>query len=297
MDVTGKVIICGNVERNLKSFMGKTAIVTGGTSKDVSAMGVLALNIKDRIPNLANELIIFHDGIKRKDQQLIKKIYPTYFFDYKFPIGFLAKRKNRSLRYFTPMLFCKYECFRLLEQYDRVIWTDYDVLILKDLNELIENESGLQIPENGGALRQMFLPNVGEIDMSEYDMEQSCICTPLFVITRNIGEYMEFYDWCIKATLKYAEYIDLPEQCIISMLIQKFQISYYNLSIHRYALHPKEYDGKASILHAYGRPKFWEGLYNEQWDRYYREWCQLGGSQYKEPLRDKVIKVISGLQR
>lgn len=272
--------------------MGRTAIVTGGTKKDVSAMGVLALNIKKIAPDLADELVIFHDGIKKKEQQIIKDIYPTCFYEYKFPISFWAKRKNRSLRYFTPMLFCKYECFRMLEQYDRVIWTDYDVLILKNLKELVVNESGLQIAENGGALRQMFLPNVNEIDMSGYDMEQSCVCTPLFVVTKRIGEYKKFYDWCIKATLKYAKYIDLPEQCIISMLIQKFKIPYYNLSNRKYALHPKEYDGKASILHAYGRPKFWEGLYNEQWEYYYREWCQLGGSKYRVPLKEKLIKVV-----
>ena len=273
--------------------MERTIIVTGGTHKDVSAMGVLALNIKEIAPGLADELLIFHDGIRKKEQKIIQKIFPTSFQKYSFPINFQARRRNRSLRYFTPMLFCKYECFRLLEEYDRVIWTDYDVLILRDLKELLDNDSGLQIVESGGTLRQMFLPNVSEIDMSDYNLEQSCVSTPLFVMTRKIGDYNKFYDWCIKATQKYAAYIDLPEQCIISMLIQRYNIEYFNLCNKKYALHPREYDGKASILHSYGRPKFWEGLYNEQWEKYYRMWCELGGSRYKEPLKEKIIKALN----
>ena len=148
--------------------MEKTVIVTGGTHKDVSAMGVLALNLKEIAPGLADEMIIFHDGIRKKEQQIIKEIFPTVFYKYSFPINFRTRRKNRSLRYFTQMLFCKYECFRLLEQYDRVIWTDYDVVILKNLKELLKNEEGFQIVEGRNPLKEMFLPRVCEIDMSEY---------------------------------------------------------------------------------------------------------------------------------
>ena len=128
--------------------MGKTAIVTGGTRKDVSAMGALALNIREITPDLADELIIFHDGISEKEQQIIKHIFPTKFSRYKFPVGFWTKRRNSSLRYFSPMVFCKYECFRLLQEYDRVIWTDYDIVIVKELEELLENNAGLQIVED-----------------------------------------------------------------------------------------------------------------------------------------------------
>ena len=83
--------------------MGKTAIVTGGTKKDVSAMGVLALNIKEIAPDLADELIIYHDGISKKEQKIIQNIFPTRFCEYQFPIDFISRRKNSSLRYFSSM--------------------------------------------------------------------------------------------------------------------------------------------------------------------------------------------------
>lgn len=271
--------------------MGKTAIVTGGTCKDVSAMGTLAINIREVIQDLADELVIFHDGIKMKEQQIIQDIFPTRFYEYKFPLDFFSMRRNRSLRYFSPMIFCKYECFRLLEKYDRVIWSDYDVVILKDLHELRENMSSFQIVEDNEPLKRMFLPNKDKADLSDYDLEQKGVCTPIFVITKELENYMELYQWCIKSTLKYAAYIDLPEQCIISMMVQNFKIPYFNLLNQRYALHPRDYDGKASIVHAYGRPKFWEGLYNEQWERYYACWIERGGSEYRRPLKERIIQL------
>lgn len=271
--------------------MGKTVIVTGGTKKDVSAMGVLAINIKKILPDLADELIIFHDGIPKKQQKIINDIFPTHFCEYRFPIDFMSRRKNRSLRYFSPMVFCKYECLKLLEKYDRVIWTDYDVVILKNLKELLSNTSGLQIVEDSAPLQRMFLANVHTVNLSEFDLQKKGVCTPLFVVTRKIGDYKEMYDWCIENTKRYAAYIDLPEQCIMSMMVQKFGIYYEKLSDKKYALHPKEYSEEASIIHSYGRPKFWEGLYNEEWTEYYNEWISLGGCKYKQPIKEKLIQV------
>lgn len=277
--------------------MGKTAIVTGGTRKDVSAMGVLALNIREITPDLADELIIFHDGISEKEQQIIKQIFPTKFVRYNFSVGFWAKRRNSSLRYFSPMVFCKYECFRLLQEYDRVIWTDYDIVIVKGLKELLKGNAGLQIVEDSAPMKRMFFENADQSDFREFDLEQRGVCTPLFVLTREIGDYQKYYEWCNQATLKYAPYIYLPEQCIISMLIQKFKISYTDLPEKKYALHPKDYDGEASIIHAYGRPKFWEGLTNEQWEKYYKQWISLGGSRYKKPLKEIIIETVNRMKK
>ena len=270
--------------------MGKTAIVTGGTHKDVSAMGVLALNIKEIIPNLADEFIIFHDGISKKNRQIIADIFPTRFYKFRFNIGWLNKRKNRSIRYFSPMVFCKYECFRLLEEYDCVIWTDYDVVILKDLGELLVSSKGMQIVESGSSLKTMFLQKYREMQIPNFDMNRKGLATPLFVLNRSIGDYMEYYQWCRRATIEYASYIDLPEQCIISLLVQKYHIEYDILQESKYVASPRGcYDG-ASIIHAAGRPKFWEGLENDQWDSYYSTWLELEGSRYRKPLKEKLIE-------
>ncbi len=269
----------------------KTVLVTGGTHKDAAPMGVLALNIRDVAPHLADEMIIFHDGIPAKQQQLIADIFPTKFYQYHFDIGFKERRANRSLRYFSEMLFCKYECFRLLEEYDRVIWTDYDVLIRSDLRELTECQAGLQIVGSNTPLRKMFRDTIEQVDMRDFDLQQNGIATPLFVMTKDIGDYRKHYSWCVEMTKKYAVYTSLPEQCIFTMLIQTFHIDYENLSDKQYALHPRDDDGKAEIVHCYGRPKFWEGLRNDAWEQYYRQWIDMGGNRYRTPVKEKLIAI------
>lgn len=269
--------------------MGKTAIVTGGTKNDVAAMGVLALNIRDIAPGLADELIIFHDGISAGDQALIRQIMPTHFYRFHFHVSFIDKRKNSYIRYFSPMVFSKYECFRLLKQYDRVIWTDYDVVIRKNMQELLDSDAGLQLIENGKGTIKNWFKDQGKSISGEYDIERAGVTAPLLVMTREIGDYMKYYHWCRQATRKYIANIEMPEQCILSMLVQKFHIVYQALPVTQYAPHPWDHMENASIIHAYGRPKFWEGLHDEQWDKYYVQWVAMGGHQYR--ISAKVRKM------
>lgn len=279
--------------------MGKIAIVTGGTSKDVAAMGTLALNIRKIMPHIADELVIFHDGIKKKDRELIQSIFPTRFIKFNFPIAFRDMRSNRSLRYFSPMIFCKYECLNLLDEYEKVMWTDYDVVILKDISELLKENLGLTIVEVKAPVRHMFLDAVSRYDMKEFDLDKYGVGTQIFIVTRAIGDYKKYYEWCVNATKKYAGCIDLPEQCILSMAVQKFKISYATIDVKKYACPVADMDiniDDVSILHCYGRPKFWEGRKNVYWERYYDEWLSRGGSRYRQPFKEKLIKIKENIK-
>ena len=123
-------------------LMGK-ALVTGGTHNDIDAMATLAINIQDKSPHIVDTLVIYHDGICDDLQKKIKGIMPTIFVQYKMPISKLLAWRNKTIRYFSPMVFCKYECFRLLERFDVVVWSDYDVVIKGSLNEFCEFDEQL----------------------------------------------------------------------------------------------------------------------------------------------------------
>ena len=254
-----------------------TAIVTGGTKKDVDAMAVLALNLQQVSPGFADELVIFHDGISKKKQELINKIMPTRFIRYKCPISWFKLMSNRTIRYFSPMVFCKYECIKLLEDYDTVVWTDYDVVIRADISELKSiSQQGLSIIVNKDTkLREMFYRTIENVDMKEYDMESVCFTTPLFILNRKLKDYMSYYQWCYETTKKYIKYLYLPEQCVLSLMMQKFGIAYEELDMETYCYHPKQATERTKILHAYGQPKFWNGLHNEQWNKYYKRWQDI----------------------
>lgn len=279
--------------------MGKKAIVTGGTGKDVAAMGTLALNIQKIMPHIADELVIFHDGIKKKDRELIQSIFPTRFIEFSFPIAFRDMRSNRSLRYFSTMIFCKYECLKLLDEYEKVMWTDYDVVILKDIYELWEKDSGLTITEVKAPVRHMFLDSVDRYDMKEFDLDKYGVGTQIFIATKAIGDYKKYHEWCVSATKKYAGCINLPEQCILSMAIQKFEIPYTTINVKKYACPVDEENvdiDSVSILHCYGRPKFWEGRKNIYWEPYYNEWLSMGGSRYRQPFKERLIKIKENIK-
>lgn len=259
----------------------KTALVTGGTKKDVAAMAVLALNIQETNKNLADELVIFHDGIAQCDQMLIKQIMPTRFIRYRCPVSKLKLYQNASIRYFSTMLFCKFECLKLLDEYDAVVWSDYDVLIKESIQEILQEEHGFYVVANSErTLQSMFHTSINKRDMSAYDMQGESITTPLFVMRRDIGNYHEYYDWCYKALGAFYRDLYLAEQCIYSMLVQKYRIPYSKISLETYVVHPKDDNEKAKILHAYGQPKFWNGLENSKWKEYYSRWLGMGGRDY-----------------
>lgn len=254
----------------------KTAIVTGGTKKDVDAMAVLALNLKYVSPDLADELIIFHDGIDGKKQSLIQQIMPTRFIRYTCPVNWFKLISNRTIRYFSPMVFCKYECLKLLEEFDTVIWTDYDVLIKEDISEIKYMQGNLLFTVNEDKkLKEMFYPSIKNEDMHLFNMDGECIATPIFVLRRDIKSYIQYYEWCVSMTRKLISHLYLPEQCIITMMTQYFELEYSKLEIPVYCMHPKDEQEITKILHAYGQPKFWNGLYNEQWNNYFEQWKNI----------------------
>ena len=268
----------------------KRVLVTGGTKSDVAAIGTFALNIKETNSHLFSKLVVFHDGISKKDQKVIEDIIDTDFIKYKLPF----KSKNDVIvNYFSPMLFCKYECFKLLEDYEEVVWSDYDVLIKEKLDELCDfSGAGLIIvADPKKKIRDMFFKEILNHGIYDYDLSKEALCTPLFSVSREIGNFMDMYHWCYEKTMEYEADLELAEQCIISLLVQQFATTYAALSPEIYACHPRDAKGKEKILHSYGQPKFWSGLKNDDWDRLYNIWLGMGGSKYNDRKKVFMSKV------
>ena len=250
--------------------------MTGGTKKDVDAMAVLLINIQDKCPNLADEAVIYHDGISKKKQLVMNKIMPVRFIRYRTPFKRRKMFLNRTLRYFSPMIFCKYEAFELLKEYDQVIWSDYDILIKENIEELryiSGNFSTIYNKEDN--LKDMFYPTIKKFNMNQYKMEGGCMVTPLFILRKDLENADILKDWCYKQTDKYMRHLYLPEQCIFTMLLQHFNIKFNIIETKKYCTHPKFDDADVKTLHPSGQPKFWNGLTNLQWNQYYAKWKSM----------------------
>ena len=114
-------------------------IVTGGSKNDVAPMASLLFNLK-ATQSWIDQVIIYHDGISKDDQEKMQQVMPVEFIHYHFPGS--SANFNEIIRYvYTETIFCKYECLKLLKRFEHVVWTDYDVLFMHDVPELVKFES------------------------------------------------------------------------------------------------------------------------------------------------------------
>lgn len=103
----------------------------------IFAIATTIINFKKCYNGSDYEFVIFNDGnISQKDIDLIKSINKTKFIKYNFPFEKEFSNNNLSVKHFTNMVFAKFECLNLLNEYKTVIFTDYDIVILDDISEL-----------------------------------------------------------------------------------------------------------------------------------------------------------------
>lgn len=255
-------------------------LVTGGTKDDAVPIGVFVMNIARTNAHLFDKVIVFHDGISLKTQNLIRSFFPTEFIEYSYD---KKTRNDEVLSYFSKMVFCKYECFKLLDIYDVVVWSDYDVVVLKPLDEFCSiDDKTMNVLTSSDSLRKMLFKNlVNEEIEKQFDLDKEGVCTPLFAFDRSIGNYMKIYEWCYQKTYEWDEDLYLPEQCVFSFAVQYFDIPLKRYSFDEYACFPTKARGDEYILHAYGPKKFWSGLDNPLWTQMYKDWLKAGGMSYK----------------
>ncbi len=270
--------------------MGRRAFVTGGTKCDVAAMAVLAINLRETNSHLFDSMVIFHDGIKKKDQELIKLLYNTRFIKYEYPA---SSKNDVVLTYFSPMVFCKYECLRLLDDFEVVVWSDYDVVIQGKLDKICQfDNSYINIIKDSSTIREMFYKEIRNKEILNYNLNINGFATGLFSLSKKLNNYDVINSWCYKKTKEWDEDLYLPEQCILTLAAQEFRIKYSYIQAENYACHPRDAKGNEVILHAACQPKFWNGIYNADWERRYAEWLKMGGTPYKDKIKKLRSKLL-----
>lgn len=258
----------------------KRVLVTGGTKDDVAPIAVFIMNISQTNSHLFDEIVVYHNGISNKDQRLINQIFKTRFIKY----DYKSKSSNDEvLSYFSSMVFCKYECFALLKEYDEVVWSDYDVVVLDKLDEFcdIENDN-FNVLTCGDCLKTMFYKEIRNQEILNYDLNCEGVGTPLFALSKKLKDADKIYKWCYQKTLEWDQDIYLPEQCIFSVAVQHFDIPLKRYDFNEYACYPTKVKGGEKIIHAAGQPKFWNGLDNEIWNLLYEKWLIMGGKKYND---------------
>lgn len=253
----------------------KNAVVFGFTSNHAGAVASVVMDLNRVSPGAIDEFVFLHDGrLLRSDADALRSLGPSRFMHYD-PGQYLRLRPGlRVVTRFTAMVFSKYECARLLADYDTVTWLDYDIVVRADISEIFAPcSSGLKVVPGSMPVLGQFYEAV-----SGYDMETEGICGSTFTFDRNIADYHEVVRFFYQNTEKYQDILRLGEQGIFDLAIQHFRIDPVLLDPLIYTPHPTNYREDARILHAYGGPKFWDGLHNDQWMDNYARWLAMGGA-------------------
>lgn len=275
------------------------AIVFGGTRNMSFAIGTAVMNwVSTQTCPSSDSLIVYHDGIPLSDQRVLAKVADVQFITYEPSFVSSRMRKMRFINYFSPMVFSKFECLSLLDTYPKVMWLDFDIHIRKDLSELLEADDTpfLTLP-SGRTVGASFTRPI-----HTYNMEVPGMSAGTFVVSRSLGDFAAMHQFCQEQTVRYANHLKMPEQAIFDIMLQEFGIDHTFLNPETYALHPKDWHGteSTSILHCYGREKFWSGLSFRPWERNYEAWLAAGGSAAsvrEQPLRNAARKVRRGIRQ
>ena len=280
----------------------KNAIMIADTRPTL--IGNLLVQLKDTNDGLFDEAIIYYNKLNEKDKKIMESLMPCKFikFDYELPANI---KKLPAFEKFSPLMFARYYMFDLLNEYETITWLDTDVLICGKLDSIIDKakENGMSAnfedPVNKSykvtdTVRTSFKTPLFNYDMTRYNMSSG-----LITIADTLKNYDKMTKWCFDKTIEYADYLVLPDQGILNILIQEFNIDVSSVGENgAYCFYPsyRRDASNAKIVHAWGARKFWKSWYlfktYPKWYEYYNEWLKLGGSNCFGTIKPDASVVI-----
>lgn len=256
-------------------------VFMGGTSNHFPAMAAVVLELNEHLPDI-DDIIIYLDRIDNKQIKILKSLSRVNIIEKKYNIFFGVKYDNGNIDHFSTMCFCKFEGFKLLNKYKKVIWTDYDVAIKEDINELVNDyNSGLYTLDtfDAKAVDNFRHP------VTELNMEAKASYCALILFNDDISNYNNIYKDCYKYAKKYINDLSYGEQGIFNIVIDKHNIpiAYLNPLLYSCGIEESciKYHNDAKIFHAYClENKFWNGNHNDIYETFYAKWLAAGGAEF-----------------
>ena len=280
----------------------KNAIMIADTRP--ALIGNLLVQLKETNKGLFDEAIIYYEKINEKDKKIMENLMPCRFikFDYELPDNI---KSLPAFEKFSPLMFARYYMFDLLNEYETITWLDTDVLICGKLDSIIDKakENGMSAnfedPENKSYKVTDTVKTSFKMPLSNYDMNKYNMSSGLITVADTLKNYDKMTKWCFDKTIEYADYLVLPDQGILNILIQEFNVAVASVGENgAYCFYPsyKRDSSNAKIVHAWGARKFWKSWYlfktYPKWYEYYKEWLNLGGSDCFGKIKPDVSVVI-----
>lgn len=246
------------------------------------AAGNIAISL-NRYMKIDYDLLVYTSGMDEKDKIVLNSLPHTYVVNYEFDADFLSYmmtslppncrfKDERKL-----MRFCHYEAFKLLEDYQNVVWIDADMSVQADLSPILKYAPfgiTLDTPWN---VRNQFIAQI-----EGFDMEKPAYCSGIMMLNEKLP-YQEIYKWLFEKTKLYAPKMKNGDQAIINLMIQEFKLQPVLMPLEEYqCIYTKKEGISARVVHFGTDKKVWNdnvilNCYPE-WYRVYCEWVALGGT-------------------
>ncbi len=234
----------------------RCALVFGITNNYMFALANTLIGLKKNNSVFWDDIIVYIDEISEQQKNSINKILKVNFLEINFDS--YNNLNTKAIQKYSVAAFYRYECFKLLDDYETVIWNDVDILIKGDISGLQNygNESGFAATRTMGNFN--IEANFKKLIL-KYNMFDKLYNSGIMVLKDNLKDYKKMFNWCIQKTNEYLKILNWPDQGIINLLIQEFNINVDLIDIDKYCCHPSQLDKlkQASIVHAYGDEKFW----------------------------------------
>jgi len=276
---------------------------------DISAarIGIVLLQLKRTNPELFREAIIYHFDFSDEEKALLNRIMPCRFVVFDSPL--MSEQVMHSIfnqtgfNRFSPLIFCRFDMFRYLKEFDLVMWIDTDILLQGSLSELLEeaDRTGFAIyredPQNKSGFKVDYAQTNFNYPIKGYDMNAYLLCSGLIIITRTLEIKADYTKWLTDKAIELLnrQALRMLDQGVINLLVQEFDIPIVPIGHNgKYGCWP--YPGRncsdAVLIHAWGPAKFWNDWYlfkkYPEWETYHREWIQLGGKPLFTEFEPKI---------
>ena len=259
----------------------KLAIVLCATTNQMFAVGNVLIGLKKHFSLSEEEydIVLYIDkDMHKRDENALKKIYKNIIINKINKIFSDEYEKSNAIKYFTSMAHVRYECFDLLNIYEKILYLDTDVLIQKDIIEILSmNEHDMyaafeKISIKGNLEIENF--NEGYNYQLKYDIERKVFNSGVLLFNNKmIKNRSGIKKWCYSK----AEEWKAADQVILNLMVQEFNIDIADFT-NKYNRYVFDNLDDAFIVHSCAwNLKFWDGIDNKDWKENNMVWISYGG--------------------
>lgn len=269
----------------------KTAIVFATNDVYAFCLYVSICSLIKNSPELVkqSDIILYLYDVADANKKALSTLN-VKIIDYVFPLQ--IKQQTKVIKHFSLASFARYECFNLLDNYESVIYLDSDILVQKELLHTFDliKDTGI------GLIKEKTNVDLFTQEIENYDKTKTMFNSGFFVLSNKFkSNRKEIVDFCYKQTVKYSQFLLLPDQAILNLALQQFNITPTSLEMiyNTPASLSTKILKNAMIIHSTGHRKFWNYYYFDEFYKYYKQWVINGGTPIDSVRKDsKTYKYL-----